>query len=229
MALDSVNLATSSFLPQHHDLASLKRAATDCRGCDLFRRATHTVFGQGPAHANVIFVGEQPGEQEDKAGLPFVGPAGQLLSTCMEEAGINRAAVYLTNAVKHFKWEPRGKRRIHEKPNLTEVRACRPWLNAEIEAIHPLLIVCLGATAAQALLGPHFRVTQSRGKIQSVTGHPPILATIHPSAILRARTDGDREQQRKAFVDDLIVVRKALSKRKSSKLNPADAQTGSLG
>jgi uracil-DNA glycosylase len=183
----------------------------DCRGCDLYRRATQTVFGKGPAHASIMFVGEQPGDQEDMAGIPFVGPAGKLLAACMEEAGIDRAAVYVTNAVKHFKWEPRGKRRLHKKPGLGEVSACRPWLEAEIEAVHPQLIVCLGATAAQSLLGPHFRVTRSRGAIQTVAGYPPVLATAHPSSILRARTADDREKERKIFVDDLIVARKALS------------------
>jgi uracil-DNA glycosylase family protein len=182
----------------------------ECRGCDLFRRATQTVFGKGPSYAAIMFVGEQPGDQEDKAGEPFVGPAGRLLTECMEEAGIDRDAVYVTNAVKHFKWEPRGMRRLHKKPTLREASACRPWVDSEIEAAHPQLIVCLGATAAQALLGPHFRVTRSRGQIQTVAGYPPVLSTAHLS-ILRARTSEDREKQRQNFVDDLIVARKALS------------------
>src|SRR5579863_4221252 len=165
------------FLPKRRDLASLKRAAEDCEGCDLFRTATQTVFGKGPAQAALMFVGEQPGDQEDKAGEPFVGPAGKLLGTCLDEAGIHRDSVYVTNAVKHFKWESRGKRRLHEKPNLKEVNACHPWLDAEIHAVSPQLIVCLGATAAQAILGPHFRVTKSRGMIQNVAGYPPVVAT----------------------------------------------------
>jgi DNA polymerase len=156
-----------------------------------------------------MFVGEQPGDQEDKAGEPFVGPAGKLLAACMDEAGIDRDAAYVTNAVKHFKWEPRGKRRLHEKPNLKEVKACHPWLEAEIEAVSPRLIVCLGATAAQAILGPQFRVTKSRGMVQSVEGYPPVMATVHPSSILRARTSEDREKQREDFVVDLIAAAKA--------------------
>jgi len=214
MALKVPNPTASQFLPKGRDLASLKRAAKGCEGCDLFRRATQTVFGKGPEHAAIVFVGEQPGDQEDKAGEPFVGPGGRLLDACMEEAGIDRGAAYVTNAVKHFKWEPRGKRRLHEKPSLLEVSACRPWLDSEIEAVHPRLIVCLGATAAQSLLGSHFRVTKSRGQIQTIAGFPPVLATVHPSSILRARTDEEREKQRKLFVDDLIGARKALSKLK---------------
>lgn len=216
MALKASNLTASPFLPKRRDLASLKRAAKDCEGCDLFRRATQTVFGKGPAQASVIFVGEQPGDQEDKAGEPFVGPAGKLLATCMDEAGIDRDAVYVTNAVKHFKWEPRGKRRLHEKPNLKEVNACHPWLDAEIKAVRPQLIVCLGATAAQALLGAHFRVTKSRGMVQNVAGYPPVLATVHPSSILRARTSEDREKQKRDFVADLIAAAKALAKLEST-------------
>ncbi len=214
MALKASDPSASPFLPQLRDLVSLKRAALDCRGCDLFRNATQTVFGEGPSTARIMFVGEQPGDQEDKAGVPFVGPAGKLLAACMEEAGIDRSAAYVTNAVKHFKWETRGKRRLHEKPTLREVRACRPWLDSEIEAVHPQLIVCLGATAAQALLGANFRVTRSRGVIQTVTGYPPVLATAHPSSILRARTDEDRGEQRQMFVNDLIAARKILLKMK---------------
>ena len=160
----------------------------------------------------MIFIGEQPGDQEDKAGQPFVGPAGKLLEACMEAAQIERDSVYVTNAVKHFKWELRGKRRLHEKPNMREVNACRPWLDAEIDAVRPSLIVCLGATAAQALLGPHFRVTQSRGVVLSADGYPPLFATVHPSSILRARSEDEREEQRQRFIEDLIAARKALGK-----------------
>jgi uracil-DNA glycosylase len=212
MAVKASNPTALPFLPKGCDLASLERAAMDCKGCDLFRNATQTVFGKGPAHAPIMFVGEQPGDQEDKAGEPFVGPAGKLLSACMEEAGIDRDTVYVTNAVKHFKWEVRGKRRLHKKPSLREASACRPWLDSEIEAVRPQLIVCLGATAAQGLLGSQFRVTQSRGKVQALAGYPPILATAHPSSILRARTVEKREKQRQSLVDDLIAARKATSK-----------------
>lgn len=200
-----------SFLPESRNLQSLRTAAKDCRGCDLYLKATQTVFGEGRKSSTILFVGEQPGDQEDRAGKPFVGPAGRLLDACMEEAGIDREAAYVTNAVKHFKWEPRGKRRIHEKPSLREIKACRPWLDAEIEAVRPKLIVCLGATAAQSLLGASFRVTQSRGRVMKLNGYPPILATVHPSSILRARTEEEREQKRQHFVADLISASKALS------------------
>ena len=198
------------FLPARHDLPSLQAASKECRGCDLYRKATQTVFGEGRASAAILFVGEQPGDQEDLAGRPFVGPAGRLLDACLEEAGIDRSTAYVTNAVKHFKWEPRGKRRIHKKPTMREVAACRPWLNAEIEAVGPRLIVCLGATAAQSLLGSSFRVTQDRGKTIEVKGYPPIMATVHPSSILRAQTEEDRESERRHFVADLITAAKAL-------------------
>ena len=198
------------FLPARHDLRSLLAASKECRGCDLYRNATQTVFGEGRASATILFVGEQPGDQEDLAGRPFVGPAGRLLDACMEEAGIDRSTAYVTNAVKHFKGEPRGKRRIHKKPTMREVAACRPWLNAEIEAVGPRLIVCLGATAAQSLLGSSFRVTQDRGKTIEVKGYPPIMATVHPSSILRAQTEEDRESERRLFVADLVTAAKFL-------------------
>jgi len=197
-------------MPARQDLPSLQLASKECRGCDLYRHATQTVFGEGRVSATILFVGEQPGDQEDLAGRPFVGPAGRLLDACMEEAGIDRSAAYVTNAVKHFKWEPRGKRRIHKKPTMREVAACRPWLNAEIEAVGPKLIVCLGATAAQSLLGSSFRVTQDRGRIFEAEGYPPIMATVHPSSILRAQTDEDRERERSLFVADLVTAAKAL-------------------
>lgn len=191
------------FLPEKHDLKSLRAAAKDCRGCDLYQHATQTVFGAGTKGSAVLFVGEQPGDKEDQAGEPFVGPAGHLLDLCMEAAGIDRKAAYVTNAVKHFKWEPRGKLRIHKKPSTHEIAACRPWLDAEIEAVHPKLIVCLGATAAQALLGSTFRVTQSRGRAIELPGYPPIIATVHPSSILRAPDDEARTREREIFVADL--------------------------
>jgi len=195
--------SAADYLPPRHDLASLRAAAGHCQGCPLYEHATQTVFGEGSRHARLLLVGEQPGDREDIEGHPFVGPAGLLLDRCLVEAGIDRDRVYVTNAVKHFKWEPRGKRRIHKKPSAREVAACRPWLDAEMEAIHPALVVCLGATAAQALLGPSFRVTQSRGQAIEVSGLPRILATVHPSSILRAPDDEAREQERARFIEDL--------------------------
>jgi uracil-DNA glycosylase len=206
----AAKISAVDFLPQRHDLRSLKEAAKDCRGCDLYRNSTQTVFGEGRASSTILFVGEQPGDQEDLAGHPFVGPAGHLLDACMEEAGIDRKTAYVTNAVKHFKWEPRGKRRIHKKPSMREVAACRSWLTAEIEAVKPRLIVCLGATAAQSLLGPAFRVTKDRGRIIEVAGYPPVLATVHPSSILRAESHEDRESERRLFIADLIAAEKYL-------------------
>src|SRR5205823_12277179 len=172
-------------LPERPTLMRLRQAAADCRACPLYQRGTQTVFGAGAAHAEVMFVGEQPGDEEDKRGQPFVGPAGRLLDRALEEAGIDRRHIYVTNAVKHFKWEPRGKRRIHQKPNAREIAACRPWLDSEIEVVQPRVIVCLGATAAQALLGRAFKVTQRRGEAIPLDGRT-CVATVHPSSILRA-------------------------------------------
>jgi DNA polymerase len=207
--------ATSAapYVPQQRMLPVLREAAQHCRGCELYRNATQAVFGEieaeprsGQHTVAVMLIGEQPGDREDLEGRPFVGPAGKLLDQALEQAGIVRNEVYVTNAVKHFKWEPRGKRRIHAKPSLREIRACRPWLDAEIEAVHPKLIVCLGATAAQALLGSTFRVTQSRGTLQHREGLPALIATIHPSAILRARTDEDRRREMTGVIADLKQV-----------------------
>lgn len=195
--------SAADYLPPGRDLASLRAAAGHCQGCPLYAHATQTVFGEGARHARLLLVGEQPGDREDIEGHPFVGPAGLLLDRCLIEAGIDRGQVYVTNAVKHFKWEPRGKRRIHKKPSAREIAACRPWLDAEMEAVEPALIVCLGATAAQALLGRSFRVTQDRGKPIAVEGLPRILATVHPSSILRAPDEESRELDRSRFVDDL--------------------------
>jgi uracil-DNA glycosylase len=199
--------SAADFLPKdpesRHNLSSLRKAAAHCEGCPLYKRATQTVFGEGKRLARLILVGEQPGDREDIEGKPFVGPAGLLLDRCLEEAGINRSDVYVTNAVKHFKWEPRGKRRIHEKPSAREIAACRPWFDAELEAVQPDLIVCLGATAAQALLGRAFRVTQDRGRAIAVGGLPSVLATVHPSSILRAPDDKSRRETRARFVADL--------------------------
>jgi DNA polymerase len=195
-------VSAAEYLPAKHSLTALREAAKLCHGCDLWRNATQTVFGEGSKNAEVLFVGEQPGDQEDKEGLPFVGPAGRMLDKALEEVGIDRSQVYVTNAVKHFKWQPRGKRRIHQKPNWTEMTACRPWLEAEIEAVEPRVIVALGATAAQTLLGRQFRVTKQRGElIDSPYGN--VVATIHPSAILRAE---NREAEYAGFVADLKKV-----------------------
>ena len=184
-------------------LTRLRRAAKGCRACPLWKNATQTVFGEGDGHARIMFVGEQPGDQEDLAGHPFVGPAGRILDQGLEEAGIDRARVYVTNAVKHFKWEPRGKRRLHKTPAQREIEACHQWLQGELEAIRPKLIVALGATAAKALLGPRFRITQQRGKIQRVEGLPPVLATYHPSFVLRVKNRPEEEEIHRQFVDDL--------------------------
>jgi uracil-DNA glycosylase len=199
------------FLPPSHDLPALRQAAARCQGCDLYQIGTQTVFGEGARESVVMFVGEQPGDQEDRAGKPFVGPAGRMLDEALEEVGIDRRAVYVTNAVKHFKWLARGKRRLHAKPNAREIRACRPWLDAELEEVKPRVIVVLGATAAQALMGSSFRVTQQRGKPLSDTGLAPyVVATVHPASILRAPDDETREAEGRQFVADLKVVRSLL-------------------
>src|SRR5512133_2487547 len=186
-------------------LEKLRGAAAGCTACDLWRGGTQTVFGEGAGSAEVMFVGEQPGDREDREGRPFVGPAGRLLDEAMEEAGIDRTKAYVTNVVKHFKWQARGKRRIHAKPSWSEVAACRPWLDAELTVVKPEVLVCLGATAAQALLGKSFRVTRERGRPVDSDLAPSVLATIHPSAILRADAE-TRERERAAFVDDLEVA-----------------------
>jgi uracil-DNA glycosylase family protein len=199
----------AEFVPKTSELAVLRQAIQHCHGCELYRGATQAVFGEGLGKAanvqkiEMMLIGEQPGDKEDIAGHPFVGPAGKLLMECLNEARIDPARVYITNAVKHFKWEPRGKFRLHKKPTVTEVRACKPWLDAELHAVKPKLIVCLGATAAQSLLGPKFRVSQSRGHAQRVAGFPPIVTTVHPASILRAQTDEDRRTQTAEFIADL--------------------------
>ena len=190
-------------------LSKLREEAAGCKACDLWKTGTQVVFGEGKAGAEAMFVGEQPGDQEDKAGRPFVGPAGKLLDQALVDAGIDRSQVYVTNVVKHFKWVGRGKRRIHQKPNWTEIAACRPWLEGELAAVKPSVLVCLGATAAQALLGRQFRVTRDRGKPVDSELAEHVLATIHPSAILRG-DPADREREYAAFVADLQVVAKLL-------------------
>jgi DNA polymerase len=196
----------TNLIPPKPTLPSLREAAAGCQACDLWRRGTQTVFGEGARHARVVFVGEQPGDYEDREGRPFVGPAGKLLDKALETAGINRDEVYVTNAVKHFKWEPRGKRRIHKKPNAAEISACRPWLEAELRVLQPQVVVCLGATAAQALLGKKFRVTQDRGKLLSSDVAAHVLATVHPSSLLRAPDEETRHRETQRFIEDLKQV-----------------------
>ncbi|MBI3804625.1 MAG: UdgX family uracil-DNA binding protein [Nitrospirae bacterium] len=203
-------MTAARLIPPNPTLAILREAAAGCQACDLWKSGTQTVFGEGPEQAAVMLVGEQPGDKEDQAGRPFVGPAGGLLNGALEEAGIVRDEVYVTNAVKHFKWEPRGKRRIHKKPNAAEITACRPWLEAEIKLIQPKIIVCLGATAAQALLGKDFRVTRQRGELLPSPFGGQILATVHPSSLLRIEDEAERREARARFVEDLKQVAKAL-------------------
>jgi DNA polymerase len=205
-----------AFVPEDRSLAVLREAVQHCQGCDIYRHDTQAVFGEmeesnsdsGAPKSRMMLIGEQPGDREDREGHPFVGPAGRLLDRCLVEAGIDRKAVYVTNTVKHFKWEPRGKVRIHKKPLSSEIFACRPWLDAEIETVRPALIVCLGAVAAQSLLGSRFKVTESHGTIQRVEKFPPILATFHPASILRAIKNEERDQQTAVFVSDLKEAEK---------------------
>jgi len=198
-------------IPARPTLPALREAARACRACDLWKRGTQTVFGEGSPRAQVMLVGEQPGNDEDLAGHPFVGPAGKLLDRALEEAGIDRGQAYVTNVVKHFKWEPRGKRRIHAKPDVVEITACLPWLQAEIAVVKPRALVCLGSTAAQALIDRKFKVTQQRGQFVPSPLAPLVTATVHPSSILRAPDDETRREERARFVADLKKVAKALS------------------
>ena len=214
MVKDKSENSAQDFFPKRKSLTAFREAAADCKACDLWERGTQTVFGEGARGAEVVFVGEQPGNEEDLSGHPFVGPAGRLLDDALAEAGIDRTHTYVTNVVKHFKWEPRGKRRIHKKPNAGEISACRPWLEAEINLVKPKVIVCLGATAAQALLGRQFKVTKQRGQFIESTFAPYIMATVHPSSILRAPDDETRHTEKRAFIDDLKRVANVLSKTK---------------
>jgi uracil-DNA glycosylase len=198
------------FLPLRLNLKSLREAAENCQGCDLYKNATQTVFGEGSRRAPLILLGEVPGDEEDREGRPFVGPAGRLLDEALEEVGLSRDEVYVTNAVKHFRWEPRGKRRLHKKPTTRQIEACKPWLHAEILVVKPEVIVCLGATAAQAMLGRDFRITKHRGKFFKGEHAAWISATYHPSAILRAPDKEDRDRKRAEFVDDLRRAAKRL-------------------
>jgi uracil-DNA glycosylase family protein len=208
MAQESLFDETAApLVPERPSLSKLREAAAGCKACDLWKTGTQTVFGEGTSKAEVMFVGEQPGDQEDQLGKPFVGPAGKVLDQALEEAGIDRSLAYVTNVVKHFKWQARGKRRIHQKPNWREISACRPWLDAELEIVKPRVLVCLGATAAQALLGRDFRVTKQRGEPVESELAPVVIATVHPSSILRA---DDRDAEMAAFVSDLKTIASQL-------------------
>jgi DNA polymerase len=202
--------SAADLIPDHPTLARVRAAARECRACDLWKRGTQTVFGEGARRAELLLVGEQPGDVEDIQGRPFVGPAGRMLDRALADAGIDRAGVYVTNVVKHFKWEPRGKRRLHKKPNAGEIAACRPWLETEIALVKPHAVVCLGATAAQALLGRDFRVTAHRGEFVDSPLAPLVSATIHPSSILRAPDDETRRIELRRFVADLRAVARRL-------------------
>jgi DNA polymerase len=202
--------AANDLIPPRPTLTALKNAAAHCKACDLWEKGTQTVFGEGGRRARVMFVGEQPGNEEDLTGKPFVGPAGRLFDNALEDAGIDRKQTYVTNVVKHFKWEPRGKRRIHKKPNSTQIAACRPWLEAELALIKPDVIVALGATAAQSLIGPQFRVTKQRGEFLESNLAPYVMATVHPSSILRAPDDETRQLEYRRFVDDLKKLARVI-------------------
>ena len=208
--------SAADFMPPTRSLPALREAAAGCRGCDLWKRGTQTVFGAGPRQAGVMLVGEQPGHEEDLAGAPFVGPAGKLLDRALETAGVDRAETYVTNVVKHFKWEPKGKRRIHAKPNAVEISACLPWLQAELDIVKPTVLVCLGATAAQALLGRQFKVTQHRGEWITSPWAEGVMATVHPSSILRAPDEAARREAMERFVDDLAKIPAFLSRHRAA-------------
>jgi uracil-DNA glycosylase family protein len=197
--------------PETSSLTNLREAALGCTACHLYKRGTQTVFGEGPKRATLMLVGEQPGDQEDLSGKPFVGPAGKMLDRALAEAGIERNDVYVTNTVKHFKWEPRGKRRIHQKPSSREIAACRPWLKAELRIVRPQLLVCLGSTAAQSIFGPSFRVTRERGKVLQSELAPRVVATVHPSSLLRQPDEESRRREYALFVADLRVALKAVN------------------
>jgi uracil-DNA glycosylase len=208
-AVDELKTARP-FVPSSRQLSTLRKAAEGCRGCDLYKRATHVVFGAGSRQARLLLVGEQPGDREDLEGKPFVGPAGAMLVKALEDAEIDPTETYITNAVKHFSWEPRGKRRIHKKPRASEIRACRPWLEAELEAVRPDVIVCLGATASQSLLGSTFKLTAHRGQVLESPFAGAVVATIHPSSILRAPDSEARRIAYESLVADLKVAAQAL-------------------
>jgi uracil-DNA glycosylase family protein len=215
MAKSPTRISTAP-VPAKLTLPALRTAASSCKACDLWKLGTQTVFGEGRANARVMMVGEQPGDKEDLQGRPFVGPAGAVLDKALTAAGIDRTDVYVTNIVKHFKWEPRGKRRLHKKPNALEISACRPWLDAEIKVVKPEVVVLLGATAAQGVMGRQFRVTQQRGQWVQSTIAPLVMATVHPSSILRAPDDDSRHEEMRKFVDDLKKVAAQLQQRRAA-------------
>lgn len=208
--------SAAEYVPEKATLPLLRQAVQQCRGCDLYRHATQAVFGEGPSRASIMLIGEQPGNDEDLRGHPFVGPAGKLLNRALVDAGIERSEVYVTNAVKHFKFEERGKRRLHKKPRASEVSACRPWLEAELALIKPQVIICLGATAAQAVFGSAFRLTKHRGEFIQHPWAPYVTATVHPSAILRAPDEEQRHSEYRKFVVDLKHVARALHSRRAA-------------
>ena len=204
------NTSAAKFLPERRDLESLREAARSCEGCDLYRNATQTVFGEGAAHASIVLVGEQPGDMEDRQGHPFVGPAGRMLDKALAEARISRDEVYITNAVKHFRWIQRGKRRLHQKPAVRQIMACKPWIESEMESIHPKLVVCLGATATQSILGRVVSIGQARGKFLNGQRGEAVFITIHPSAIFRQREKSEREEEYRRLVADMRLVERKL-------------------
>ena len=209
MPKESDEYARPARPPDTSNLTEVRDASRHCTACHLHKRATQTVFGEGPTSASIMMVGEQPGDSEDVAGKPFVGPAGKIMDQALEEAGIDRSRVYVTNTVKHFKWEPRGKRRIHQKPNSREIAACRPWLEVELRIVKPKLVVAMGATAAQTIFGAGFRVTRERGKVLSSKLAPRVLATVHPSSLLRQPDEASREREYRHFVADLRAALRA--------------------
>jgi DNA polymerase len=209
MRTDEDEYARVAQPPDTSSLTAVREAAAHCTACHLYERATQTIFGEGPKRAAMMLVGEQPGDHEDVAGKPFVGPAGKIMDRALQDAGIDRSQIYVTNAVKHFKWEPRGKRRIHQKPNSREIAACCPWLEAELRIVKPNLVVAMGATAAQAIFGPGFRITRERGKVLSSKLAPRVLATVHPSSLLRQPDEESREREYKYLVSDLRAASRA--------------------
>ena len=220
-----MKVTAESFVPSQATLAELREAAQGCRGCDLYKNATQAVLGEGPEQARMVLIGEQPGDKEDMEGHPFVGPAGRLLDRALADAGVDRSEVYITNAVKHFKFDSRGRRRIHKKPGLTEVQACRPWLEAELALLRPQVIVCLGATAAMSVMGRDFRLTQHRGEFFEHPWASLVLATVHPSALLRVLDDDQRHLEYRQFVDDLKLARARLDENVPESRSQAASRT----
>jgi uracil-DNA glycosylase family protein len=226
MRLPKKSPGAAAFVPANANLRQLREAVSHCKGCELYKHATQAVFGEGPAKARIVLIGEQPGDQEDRAGRPFVGPAGEVLNRAIEEAGLERGDLYLTNAVKHFAFEERGKRRIHRTPRLSEVTACRPWMEAELEQIDPDIVVCLGATAAKAAFGAEFRLTEQRGKFLESRLAAKTMATFHPSAVLRADTEATKDELYRMLVEDLKAAAKDVGKKGAVKSKRAAAAAG---